>query len=217
VVETFNGTSFSLVTVTAPVGTTTAELNDIACSAANACTAVGFYESASPRTPLIFRYNGTTWATQTAAAPAGATTAELNAVACPTATACNAVGYYQDGTGFHALAQTWNGTAWSNKTLANPSGGQDASLADISCWSATGCEAVGNYTDATNLNTEKLAAGWNGTAWSLQTDSRPMSVSDAQLNDVGCVSSTFCRAVGVSNYDGTTGVTGPRAAIDVGP
>jgi hypothetical protein len=217
-VETFNGTSFSLVTVTPPAGTTTAELNDIACTATNACTAVGFYDTESPRAPLIFRYNGTTWATQSASLPAGATDAELNSVACPTSTICHAVGSYEDGSGtFHALAQSWNGTSWTNRAVADPSGGQNASLADISCYSSTGCVAVGSYTNTTNLNVEKLAAGWNGSAWSLQTDSRPTGVSDAQLNGVGCVSSTFCRAVGVSVYDGTTGVTGPRAAIDAGP
>jgi hypothetical protein len=217
-VETFNGTSFSGVAVTSPAGTTTAELNDIACSAANACTAVGFYETESPRAPLIFRYNGTTWATQSASLPAGATYSELSGVACPTASICHAVGDYQDATGtFHALAQSWNGSAWSNKTVADPSGGQNASLAAISCYSSTGCEAVGAYTNSTNLNVEKLAAGWNGTAWSLQTDSRPMSVTDSQLNGIGCVSSSFCRAVGIGSYDGTTGVTGLRPVIDVGP
>jgi hypothetical protein len=217
-VETFNGTSFSLVSVTPPAGTTTAELNDIACTSSTACTAVGFYTTESPRAPLIFRYNGTTWSTQTASLPAGTTVAELNGVACPTSTVCHAVGDYQDATGaFHALAQSWNGTSWTNRTVSDPSGGQDPSLAAISCFSSTGCEAVGSYTNTTNLNVEKLAAGWNGTAWSLQTDARPMSVTDSQLNGIGCVSSTFCRAVGVATHDGTTGVTGVRPAIDAGP
>ncbi|HET6510033.1 MAG TPA: hypothetical protein VFG42_24780 [Baekduia sp.] len=217
-VETYSGTSFSQTTVTPPTGTTNSQLNAIACSATTACTAVGGYDSASPRTPLIFRYNGTTWATQTAAVPAGSTYTELTGVACPSATVCHAVGYYLDSlSAEHALAETWNGTAWSTRAVADPSGGQDASLTGISCYSTTGCEAVGSYTNSTNLNVEKLAAGWNGTAWSLQSDARPMSVTDAQLIGVGCVSSSFCRAVGVSNYDGTTGVTGLRPAIDVGP
>jgi hypothetical protein len=217
-VETYNGTSFSQVTVTPPAGTTAAELNGISCSASNACTAVGWYDSASPRTPLIFRWNGTSWTTQAATLPAGTTSSELNGVSCPTSTSCNAVGFYRDGSSVeHALAQTWNGTSWSNRTVSDPSGGQAPALSGISCTSATFCEAVGSYTNSTNLNVEKLAAGFNGSAWSLQSDARPMSVSDAQLASVSCASTTFCRAVGTSVYDGTTTTTGPRPAIDAGP
>lgn len=217
-VETYNNTSFSQVAVTPPAGYTAAELNEISCTAVNACTAVGWYDSASPRTPLIFRYNGTSWATQAAALPAGNTGGELNGVSCPTATSCNAVGFYLDGSSVqHALAQTWNGTSWSNKSVSDPSGGQEAVLSGISCTTVTFCEAVGSYTDSTNLNIEKLAAGFNGSAWSLQADARPMSASDAQLAAISCTSNTFCRAVGTSVYDGTTTTTGPRPTIDVGP
>jgi hypothetical protein len=217
-IETYNGTSFSQTTVTPPAGTTAAELNAIACSAVGACTAVGWYDSASPRSGLVVRYNGASWATQAISPPAGTTYVELNGVSCPTSTFCAAVGVYLDGSGVqHALAQTWNGTSWTNRTVSDPSGGQQAVLSSVSCTSSTVCEAVGNYTNTTNLNVEKLAEVWNGTTWAQQTDARPMSVTDAQLAGVSCTSSTFCRAVGISIYDGTTGVTGQRAAIDVGP
>jgi hypothetical protein len=217
-VETYNGTSFSQTTVTPPAGTTAAELNGVACSAVGACTAVGWYDSASPRNGLVFRYNGASWATQTLSLPAGATYAELNGVSCPTSTFCAAVGIYLDSSSVqHALAQTWNGTSWTNRAVSDPSGGQGAVLSSVSCISSTVCEAVGSYTNSTTLNVEKLAEVWNGTSWAQQTDGRPMSVTDAQLAGVSCTSSTFCRAVGVSVYDGTTGVTGPRPAIDVGP
>ncbi len=217
-VEAFNGTSFSQTTITPPTGTTAAELNAVACSSTTACTAVGDYTTASGTFALILRFNGTSWATQTASPPSGATYAELDGVACPTAAICQAVGYYQDSVGaFHALAQSWNGTSWTNRTVSDPSGGQQPGLAAISCWSASACEAVGSSTNSTNLNIEKLAAGWNGSAWSLQSDARPTGVSDASLAGVGCVSATFCRATGASVYDGSTGVTGQRPAIDAGP
>ena len=139
-------------------------------------------------------------------------------MSCPTATSCNAVGTYLDGSSAeHALAQTWNGTSWSTRVVADPSGGQAPGLSSISCTSATFCEAVGSYTNSTNFNIEKLAAGFNGTAWTIQSDGRPMSVTDAQLAGVSCTSTTFCRAVGTSVYDGTTTTTGPRPTIDAGP
>jgi hypothetical protein len=217
-IETYNGTSFSQVAVTPPAGTTSAQLNAIACSAVNACTAVGWADSANPRTSLIFRYNGTSWTTQAAAVPAGATYSELDGVACPAAAICHAVGTYQDSSGvYRSLAQSWNGASWTNRAVATPAGGEDPALSSVSCWSTTACEAVGSYTDSTNLNIEKQAAGWNGSAWSLQSVPRPMSVSDAELNGVSCVSAVFCRAAGASVYDGTTGVTGQRASIDAGP
>lgn len=217
-VETYNGTAFSQTAVTPPAGTTSAELNAVACSSSTACTAVGLYTTASGTSALVFRYNGTTWSTQTPAVPAGATYSELDGVSCPGISTCQAVGYYQDSASvYHSLAQSWNGSTWANRSVADPTGGESPGLASVSCWSTTACEAVGSYTDSTNLNVEKLAAAFNGSAWSLQSVPRPMSVSDAQLTGVGCVSATFCRAAGISIYDGTTTVTGQRPAIDVGP
>ncbi|WP_445148954.1 hypothetical protein [Baekduia sp. Peel2402] len=216
-VETWNGTHWTATTLTRPSGTTALELNDVHCTTTTACTAVGWFESAQPRTPIAYRFNGSTWTTQTTATLSGSTGAELSGVACPTATSCQAVGYQFDSLGVQTtLAETWNGTTWSTRSVATPTTGQDAQLNDISCFSATGCIAVGNYTQADNFNVEKNVALWNGSAWSLQTDSRPMSVTDAQLNGVSCPTSTTCRAAGVSVYDGTTTTTGPRPTIDVG-
>lgn len=216
-IETYNGTHFTTAAVTPP-NTTGAQLNAVACSAVNACTAVGWFDSANPRTALIYRYNGTDWTTQAATIPAGATYSELDGVACPAATTCHAVGYYQDNTGVvRSLAQSWNGTSWTNRAVPTPSGGQDPALSSVSCWSATTCEAAGRYTDSTNLNIEKQAAVWNGTTWDLQSVPRPMSVTDAQLNGISCLSAVFCRAAGVSSYDGTTTTTGVKPSIDAGP
>lgn len=217
-VETYNGTSFAQTAVTPPAGYTAAELNEISCTAVNACTAVGWYDSALPRTPLIFRYNGTSWSTQASALPAGNTGAELNGVSCATSTSCDAVGFYRDASGVQfALAQTWNGSAWSNKTVPSPSGGQEGVLSGISCTTVNFCEAVGSYINSTNFNTEKFAAGFNGAHWTQQTDGRPMSVSDSQLAAVSCTSNTFCRAAGIALHDGTTTTNGLRPAIDAGP
>jgi hypothetical protein len=215
--ETWNGTAWVQTALTRPTGTTALELNSVHCTTNTTCTAVGWYESANPRTPIAYRFNGTTWTTQATATLSGSTGAELTGVNCPTTTSCQAVGYQLDSLGVQTtLAETWNGTAWSTKTVATPTTGQDSVLSDISCYSSTGCIAVGSYTQSDNLNIETNVALWNGSAWSLQTDSRPMSVTDAQLSGVSCPTSTTCRAVGVSVYDGTTTTTGPRPTIDVG-
>ena len=193
-------------------------LTGVACLPAGTCVAVGGYydDATGPSLTLAMRWNGRAWL----AVPASSRghDSQLDGVSCATATSCNAVGFYLDASGVQfALAQTWNGTAWSNKSVPSPAGGQESVLSGISCTTVNFCEAVGSYTNSTNLNIEKLAAGFNGAHWTLQTDSRPMSVSDAQLAGVSCTSNTFCRAAGISNYDGTTTTTGPRPAIDAGP
>lgn len=216
-VETWNGTSWTQTALTRPSGTTALELNDVACSANATCTAVGWYESAQPRTPIAYRFNGSTWTTQTTAVPSGTTFAELRGVSCPSNTTCTGVGYYLDIDGVqNALAVTWNNTAWTTRTFPAVTTGEATSLNDVSCYATNGCIAVGNYTQSDNGNTEKLVGLFNGSTWATQTDSRPMSVTDAQLRGVSCPSSTTCRAVGVSVYDGTTVGTGPRPTIDVG-
>ena len=54
---------------------------------------------------LAYRWNGTTWAAQTPANRDGATSNWLNAVACPSATACRAVGTYQANGTYHTLIE----------------------------------------------------------------------------------------------------------------
>jgi hypothetical protein len=219
VLEAWNGTSLSIQSITLPAGATNAELLDVSCSATNACTAVGYYDAPSvARRPLVYRWNGTSWALQTAALPTGATLTQMQGVACLTSTNCQAVGVYTDSLSVqHSLGETWNGTAWSLKTIADPSGGTDPALYDIACYTtpSTGCSAVGGYTGATSI--EPLAANYNGTSWSLASVPKATGVSDATLSGIACASGTVCMADGVSIYDGSAGITGVRPAIDRGP
>jgi hypothetical protein len=215
-IESWNGTSWATASVSLPAGGTSGELQDVSCSTTTTCTAVGWYDATGqPRRPLIQRLNGASWAAQTGVTPAGATLSQLQGVSCTTNTSCNAVGFYQDSTGItaqHSLAQLWDGTSWTLKTVADPSGGVDPALTDIACYAASGCVAVGTYSDTTTQ--EPLAAGWNGTTWTNQSVPKATGVSDASLAGVSCPTSTTCRAVGVSLYSGSTNV---RPAINVGP
>src|SRR4051812_12487684 len=72
-------------------------LSGIACSAATACTAVGYAWPAPAHppnhtTPLAERWNGASWSIQPTPAPAGAADSRLANVSCSTAF-CMAVGY----------------------------------------------------------------------------------------------------------------------------
>jgi hypothetical protein len=215
-IEHYNGTSWSLVTPTLPANTTAAKLGDVTCVSASACWAVGFVErTGQPRLGLILSWDGTSWTTQTSANPSGANYGALFGVACTSSTACIAVGQYADGSNvYHALSEEWNGTTWTGRTVPDPASGSTLVFYDVACSSSSSCSAVGDYT-STTPNLEPVAAAWNGTTWTLQSIPEPAGVSDSALLGVSCPST--CLAVGVSVYDGTTGVTGLRPLGEFGP
>jgi hypothetical protein len=212
VIEHWTGSSWGTMSMTLPSGATTAALSDVACTSTTACTATGWYtDSSGTQFALILRWNGTSWTSQTGATITGATAAELDGVSCTSSTSCNAVGSYTDAASVqHELAETWNGTTWSQKSVPAVSGAVDAALSDVSCYttSSAGCVAVGSYTDAGG-NVQPEVAGYNGTSYAQQTISRPASTTDTTLNGVSCTSSTFCMIAGTATYT-STGV-GPVA------
>ena len=92
--ERWNGTTWALQTTPIPAGAIGSTLNEVACpSSTPDCEAVGAYSvSSSPTVTLAERWNGTTWALQTTPNRTGVLDSELNAVACLSATDCQAVG-----------------------------------------------------------------------------------------------------------------------------
>ncbi len=214
--ESWNGTSWSLVSPSLPSGTTAAKLLDVACTSASSCWAAGFVEvTGQPRRTLVLHWDGTSWTTQASANPSGAAAAQLQGIACASASSCEAVGLYVDGSSVqHALAEVWDGTSWSVQSVPAPGGGaSDPQLVDVSCSGASACEAVGAVTSSGT--TQPLAAGWNGTSWTLQSVPRAHGTSDAGLAGVSCPST--CMAVGYSLYDGSTGISGVRPVVELGP
>ena len=98
--ERWNGKSWSLQTAKIPTGATGSALSAVSCSSDISCTATGNYTNGSGVTvPLAESWNGTSWSLETAPHPSGATSSVLSGVSCPTATACTAVGQYDDGSG----------------------------------------------------------------------------------------------------------------------
>lgn len=95
----------------ASAGTVQASLDDVSCSASSACTAVGYYDENEVRLlPLVMRWNGKVWQRQS-----GPDGSALEAVSCPSAVYCLAVGeVYTGSTPLPApFAEQWNGTRWS--------------------------------------------------------------------------------------------------------
>jgi hypothetical protein len=121
----------------------------------------------------------------------------LSGVSCTSATACTAVGSYDNVT----LAEAWNGTKWSLEPTANPNGSQRSSLSGVSCTSATACTAVGSHGNLT------LAEAWNGTKWAIEPTQNPNGSHRSWLSGVSCTSARACSAVGSYDNSANTELT----------
>jgi hypothetical protein len=138
-------------------------------------------------------------ATPDVTVPAG----QVQAVSCPSASACTAVGYYLDPAGRYVpLAETWNGTSWAQETAPSPAGAQVPGLDGVSCRSASFCEAVGVPNESGSAST-MFADRWNGSAWTLQSMPSPAGATTVLLKAVSCASTSFCEAVGSYTSAGT--------------
>jgi hypothetical protein len=197
--ELWNGRTWSVLT-TVNVGNGSSLLA-VSCASTTACTAVGYHPAQRGGDRVLAEsWNGTTWSLSAAPSPAGPSSV-LDAVSCPSASACVAVGSSQPGRQTRSvLAESWNGTQWSLLDAPNPS--HHASLTGVSCPSVNSCIAVGSYQSIappakTPDQTRTLAESWNGTTWSLMSSANPRPPADGDvLSAVSCVSPTACTAVG---------------------
>lgn len=217
--ETWDGSSWTLQTTPNPAGGTDASLTGVACITNAACQAVGHYlamGSASRRTTLAERRDGSTWLIQPTPNPRGATISSLDDVACLTATWCLAVGAYikEDGTQV-PLRERWNGLSWSMVPIPSPSDGLQTALTHITCLSTTACLAVGStWESASGLN--GIVERWDGSAWAIVSTQVPQDSVYSLLYGVSCSAANACTAVGsfltgdgtlvplVERWDGTT-------------
>jgi hypothetical protein len=194
--EAWNGTKWSVQTVPVPSGSLLSSFSGVACTSANACTAVGTYDDSSEVAyTLAEAWNGTKWSVQTTPTPSGAKASILNGVACSSASACTAVGYWIGSpSSQNAFAEVWNGTSWSIEATPTPSGALATGLYGVTCTSAGGCTAVGAYLDSSE-NLDTLAVVWNGSS-SVETTPNPSGTQGSELRDVSCTSAGTCTAVG---------------------
>lgn len=155
-VEFWNGTEWSLQSVTDPEGATQSTLLDVACSPTpNRCTAVGGWKNKiGEQFTLVYRFNGvSTWTLQSTPNPAGSIASVLQEVSCATETSCGTVGFsVRSGESNKTLAEAWNGTAWSIQGTPNPSAATSSSLQGVSCRSLT-CMGVGWSTNSSGVDT----------------------------------------------------------------
>ena len=197
-VESWDGTSWSIVPSPNPAGSASSSLQGVSCLSSTDCTAVGnsyyYTGSINPTLTLVESWNGTSWSIVPSPNPSASGTAQLNAVSCISPTNCTAVGYSNNGSSTQTLIELWNGTSWSAVTSPNPAG-SPVLLYGVSCISSTVCTAVGlSYNGSGD---ETLIESWNGTSWSIVPS--PNVDSYNFLQGVSCTSSINCTAVGGSS------------------
>ena len=200
-VDVWNGSSWSAQTTPPVAGQV--ELRSVSCTSPSDCVAVGM-QNPSPLDyliiqPLIERWNGTAWTIDREATITTIDTTcggncppppaiALAGVACPSASACEAVGSTSGVQGTTTFAESWNSTAWATTPTVDP-GPADDQLTAVSCTTSTQCITVG-WGGPQGM----FAEPWNGTGWSVQAS---ISGRAAIPNGISCTSSSHCEIVGL--------------------
>ncbi len=205
-----------------PAGVTTGELLGVTCVTVGDCWAVGDDgdSDVEPVDPLVERYDGSGWSMVDSPTPPSNEGIVLNAVACPGASDCWAVGQDTVATGGlpgvpAPLIEQDAGSGWSIVPgPALPAGaGTDGTLDGVACAGAGDCWAVGSF-DLVGAASQAPAAieETSGGAWitistppvAISTPSASVTMFD-ELQGVSCPSSGGCWAVGTAQVDGGLG------------
>lgn len=180
-----------------PEGASETRLKGIACASSPSvlCMAVGYSVKEGKKT-AVSMHHPIPWQLKTVPLPEGAKSSELHGVDCTASTFCMAVGSYIDSGGTEwAMSASFNGTEWTLVSVAKPSESKRSVLLDISCASSTECAGVGAYRNSKNVQVT-FVERWNGTSWSHQESPNPAGSNNSVFQNVSCVKSTPCVAVG---------------------
>ena len=196
-IETWDGTSWSIASSPSTSPTLTNQLFRVSCTSRTACVAVGSASNGTTEQTLIEAWDGTSWSIASSPNTSPTLSNALANVSCTSPTSCVAVGTASNGTSDQTLIETWDGSAWSITPSPNTSPTQANQLSGVSCTSATACVAVGYAFNGTNDQT--LIETWGGSAWSIAPSPDTSPTQTNQLIDVSCTSATACVAVGWSD------------------
>lgn len=186
-VERWNGSTWRLLKSTSQVF-----LAAVTCKSPTACTAVGSGSNGAVAETL----NGIKESVRPLADPGGEPdSAHFSSLACNSAKACLAVGFFYPGSSGETapLIERLSHGRWSILAVrVDPA--ISAGLGGVSCPARRSCTAVGAL--STYSTTYTWALRGNGSSFSTQPTPNETIPASAQLNGVSCVSSTACTAVG---------------------
>ncbi|HEX2096981.1 MAG TPA: S8 family serine peptidase [Solirubrobacterales bacterium] len=186
------------------VSPSSVELEDVACTSASSCIAVG----ADGDQAKALSWDGSAWSGLAVPSPSGASSSRLTAVTCISASSCTAAGSYVDAGVEKTLIMAWNGSSWSSVPSPNPSGAAESALAGISCSTASSCIAAGSYLDAGGTR-KLLALRWGGSSWSLSDVSAVSGAVSSEYADVSCAPTASGGCAVVGSYVDGSGIRRP--------
>ncbi|HZZ96333.1 MAG TPA: hypothetical protein VFE19_04940 [Jatrophihabitantaceae bacterium] len=163
----------------------------VSCASSTMCMAVGV--------PGAQRWNGRSWQALKVPTPTGKRGIVLNAVSCPAAKSCTAVGGAGSQYDYVSLIAHWNGSRWKIEKAANPPLSTQTSssfeLNGVSCATSSACTAVGTATYGGYI--EQYAEMTSGSSWkiTLTTGAKPRY---GNLVSVSCAATNACVAVGIA-------------------
>jgi len=203
---TWTATAAPVTGLNPPAGNLGVHLTKVSCAAAGSCVAIGTYDIGNGFQTVIETLSGGSWTASTAPAPAADNDVELQALSCPSAGSCVAVGSYTDtSNNIHGLIDTLSGGTWTATAVPvsglNPPAASNVVLRFVSCPAAGSCAAAGFYTDTSGHRQGLLASLADGT-WTAVTaptsglNPGPWTNPGLLFTSLSCPAAGSCFAVG---------------------
>jgi hypothetical protein len=187
-------------------------LTAVSCPTVKLCFAGGWdrTDDGAVQQMLLLTWRKGKWADVKLALPRNAVASlypETDAVACPTATRCVAVGSYEDAAGdLEGVLLGWAGRGWTAATAPLPAGADanpQTNLNTVACPDSSRCVAGGGYEGAAN-QPQGLLLTWSRNKWSAATSPAP----GYDVHAISCPSATRCYALS-AEAGGLELLTGP--------
>ena len=213
-IETLSGGEWIATEALQPANASTtqdsAALYRITCRAVGLCIATGTYIDTGGNVRGFFEtLSGGTWTTTEAPLPANASTTQysgLDAVVCPAAGSCVALGSYADSiTNNQGFFETQSGGTWTPTEAplpANDAVEKEGAINVVTCPETGSCVAAGFYTDTSGVGQGLIETRSRGT-WTASEAPTLANASGISLVSVACSSAASCVAVG--SFSDTTG------------
>jgi hypothetical protein len=172
---------------------TESALDEVSCTSAAMCLAVGYDDS--QKKALLQRWDGSDW--KIALSDGGKEFSDISCVTVESIPVCTLVGT-DGGDPYFWQWHASQGSMIGGGELPAPAG---ATVTGVSCTAYEACTAVAHYSEG---GVKPLAMRWDGEAWTTQSTPAPSGEegSAGRLLDVSCGTASSCMAVGYKSQGG---------------
>ncbi len=166
VAERWTPAGWTTQRIPTPSAATSVQLTGVACASPSLCTAAGWFESGGIQVMLTERWDGFRWVIGRTRYPPGAREVQLTDVACPSPSACTAVGSLLLPTltvstsRWPSIGPRTGGRSSPRRRRARHADPMDAGLAGVSCPSPAHCVAVGSATPLDGGGEDPFSLSW---------------------------------------------------------